>query len=84
MSREQLQKRKWLAELLFMHGEIIFNTHRHTVYMQENSSSGFDYSLFKLGTKPDANGELDEDKLIDGGIIEEVCHLEAINYIFEA
>ncbi len=82
MSREQLSKRKWLAELLCMHGEIVFNTHSYTVFLQE-SGSGFDYSLYKLGAKPDENGEFNEEKLIDGGVIEEVDYLNAISHMFE-
>jgi hypothetical protein len=82
MSNENLVKRKALAEELFLCGEVVFKTRQHTVFAQE-STDGFDYTLYKLGTKPDGNGEFDDSKSIDGGIIEDGDSFDAINYIFE-
>lgn len=71
-----------LAEKLLIEGEVVFNTYDYTVYIQE-SSNEFDINLYPLGTKPDEDGDFDDDDLLDGGIVQDGNQLDAIIYAYE-
>jgi len=79
---EYLDYLEKLAEILMNKGEVVFDTKEYTVYIQE-SSNEFDVNLYPLGTKPDEDGEFDDDLLLDGGIVQDGDELDAIIYAYE-
>lgn len=82
MNISEQNKREQLAEELYNKSEIVFDTQKHTVHLQE-SSNEFDISVYPLGTKYDEDMKFDEDLFIDGGIVQNGDCLDAVNYAFD-
>ena len=70
-----------LADILYEEGEVVFKTKNHIAHVQD-STYGFDVSIYAKNARYDEDFEFDEECL-DGGIIEDGDCLDAIAYAFE-
>jgi len=70
-----------LADKLIEESEVVIDTHAYTVHVQD-SSNGFDVSVYYLGSKYDEDFEF-EYECLDGGIIEDGDAMDVIAYAYE-
>ena len=78
--RETLKEAKEKAQEIEKVGIANYDGNLFTINLWENNE-GFGYSIYPLGTKPDEDGDFDEDCLIDGGEIECETLIYALEYI---
>lgn len=83
--RETLQEAKEIAQEMEKVGIANYDGNLFTIDLWEKEV-GYGYSVYPLNSKPDEDGDFDEDSLIDGGEIEcatLVCALEYIDKIVD-